>query len=59
MDKMKNIYYKLDELITKLRNIRDNQKEFDCSEDRCICNQFDLVIDDIEILKEIFKELMT
>ena len=37
-----------------LTDIRDGQEELICSEDACICNQFDLILDEIQSLKEKF-----
>jgi len=46
---------KLNRIVFTLRNIRDDQTEIECSEDDCICDAFDSIIEDIEELIERFK----
>lgn len=49
------VYDKLNEIINNLRNIRDSQDEIECDENNsCICLQFDLIIDELESLKDKF-----
>ena len=47
------IHHRLDKMRTKLQIIRNTQKVFECSEG-CICQQFDLIIDELESLRDKF-----
>lgn len=49
-----SIYDKLDNMRDDLSEIRDNQKELNCKPDGCICSQFDLIIDELESLRDKF-----
>ena len=51
-----NIFTKLDNMRNELISIRDNQKELKCASDGCICEQFDLIIDELESLRDKFGE---
>lgn len=49
-----SIYDKLDYMKNDLSDIRDNQKELKCNPDGCICSQFDLIIDELQSLRDKF-----
>lgn len=52
---MKNVNENLKRVLRILRDIRDNQEEIPClDEDNCICEEFDLIIDYIDILRNKF-----
>lgn len=49
-----SVYDKLDNMRNELSEIRDNQKEIKGDPDGCICQQFDLIIDELESLRDKF-----
>lgn len=52
--KKKTTYQELDRIMGLLKDIRDDQEEIPCAEDGCICEQFDLILDEIESLRDKF-----
>jgi len=56
---MNGYYEKIDRMINKIRNIRDNQNKIKCSDENCICERFDVAIDELIILRNFFNEKTT
>ena len=48
------IFAKLDKMRNEVIEIRDNQKEIKCASNGCICEHFDLIIDELESLRDKF-----
>ena len=46
---------KLEKVMQSLRDIRDDQEEIECPEhELCVCNDFDQILDRLELLRERF-----
>ena len=52
--KEESVYDKLDWMIKDLSDLRDFQNEITCKPNGCICEQFDLVIDELQSLRDKF-----
>jgi hypothetical protein len=51
-----NSYNKIDSIIKEIKKLRDTQEEIECEEEGSICNQFDLIADDLESLRDKFSK---